>query len=75
MNKLVWIGVAAVAAVLLFMVWNIETLPTPPDRFIQIDNTTANQIPQVDNSTTTRTPSPLLPQLSSSLPLTPLRTR
>jgi len=58
MNKLVWIGVAAVAAVLLFMVWNIETLPTPPDRFIQIDNTTANQIPQVDNSTTTRTPQP-----------------
>jgi len=29
MNKLVWIGVAVVAAVLLFMVWNIETLPDP----------------------------------------------
>jgi hypothetical protein len=52
MNKLVWIGVAAVAAVLLFMAWIYFTpvvdYAAPPDRFKQIDNTTTNrtQTPQ-----------------------------
>ncbi len=52
MNKLVWIGVAAVAAVLLFMVWMystfIDSRPAPPDRFKQIVNTTTSrtQTPQ-----------------------------
>jgi hypothetical protein len=52
MNKLVWIGVAAVAAVLLFMVWMystfIDSRVAPPDRFKQIDNTTTSrtQTPQ-----------------------------
>ncbi len=62
MNKLVWIGIAAVAAVLLFMVWMystfIDSRPAPPDRFKQIDNATTSQIPQNDNTTTTRTPQP-----------------
>jgi len=52
MNKLVWMGIAAVAAVLLFMVWMystfIDSRPAPPDRFKQIDNTTTSrtQTPQ-----------------------------
>jgi len=50
MNKLVWIGVAAVAAVLLFMVWiySIDSRPAPPDRFKQISNMTTSraQTPQ-----------------------------
>jgi hypothetical protein len=52
MNKLVWIGVAAVAAVLLFMVWMystfIDSRVAPPDRFKQIGNTTTSrtQTPQ-----------------------------
>ena len=49
MNKLVWMGIAAVAAVLLFMVWMystfIDSRPAPPDRFKQIDNATTSQIP------------------------------
>jgi hypothetical protein len=53
MNKLVWMGIAAVAAVLLFMVWMYSTFivdyAPPPDRFKQIDNTT---------TTTTQTPQP-----------------
>jgi hypothetical protein len=47
MNKLVWMGIAAVAAVLLFMVWMYSTFivdyTAPPDRFKQIDNTTTSQ--------------------------------
>jgi hypothetical protein len=47
MNKLVWIGVAAVAAVLLFTWWFYSTpivdYAAPPDRFKQIDNTTTSQ--------------------------------
>jgi hypothetical protein len=52
MNKLVWMGIAAVAAVLLFMVWMystfIDSRVAPPDRFKQIDNTTTSrtQTPQ-----------------------------
>ena len=52
MNKLVWMGIAAVAAVLLFMVWMYSTFidahTAPPDRFKQIDNTTTSrtQTPQ-----------------------------
>jgi len=47
MNKLVWMGIAAVAAVLLFMVWMYSTFidahTAPPDRFNQIDNTTTSR--------------------------------
>jgi len=47
MNKLVWMGIAAVAAVLLFMVWMYSTFidahTAPPDRFKQIDNTTTSR--------------------------------
>jgi hypothetical protein len=52
MNKLVWIGIAAVAAVLLFTWWMystfIDSRVVPPDRFKQIDNTTTSrtQTPQ-----------------------------
>jgi hypothetical protein len=52
MNKLVWIGIAAVAAVLLFTWWMystfIDSRVAPPDRFRQIDNTTTSrtQTPQ-----------------------------
>ena len=46
MNKLVWMGIAAVAAV-LFMVWMYSTFidahTAPPDRFKQIDNTTTSR--------------------------------
>jgi hypothetical protein len=59
MNKLVWIGIAAVAAVLLFTWWMystfIDSRVAPPDRFKQIDNTTTSR---------TQTPNPLLPQPS-----------
>jgi hypothetical protein len=58
MNKLVRIGIAAVVAVLLFMVWMystfIDSRVAPPDRFKQIDNTTTSE---------TQTPNLLLPQL------------
>jgi hypothetical protein len=52
MYKLVWIGVAAVAAVLLFTWWFYSTpivdYAAPPDRFKQIGNTTTSrtQTPQ-----------------------------
>jgi hypothetical protein len=47
MNKLVWMGIAAVAAVLLFTWWMystfIDSRVAPPDRFKQIDNTTTSR--------------------------------
>jgi hypothetical protein len=52
MNKLVWMGIAAVAAVLLFTWWMystfIDSRVAPPDRFKQIDDTTTSrtQTPQ-----------------------------
>jgi len=60
MNRLVWVGVAAVAAVLLLTWWFHSTAivdyAAPPDRFKQIGNTTAIRTPQhIDNTTTTRT--------------------
>jgi hypothetical protein len=62
MNKLVWIGVAAVGAVLLFMVWMysmfIDSRPVPPDRSKQIDNATTSQTqtPQSPPATATAKP-------------------
>jgi hypothetical protein len=60
MNKLVRMGIAAVAAVLLFMVWMystfIDSYAAPPERFKQIDNTTTSR--------TQTPPNPLLPQPS-----------
>jgi hypothetical protein len=53
MNKLVWMGIAAVVAVLLFTWWfhstSIVDYAASPDRFKQIDNAT---------TTTTQTPQP-----------------
>jgi len=52
MNKLVWMGIAAVAAVLLFMVWMystfIDSRPVSPEKLKQIGNTTTSrtQTPQ-----------------------------
>jgi hypothetical protein len=52
MNKLLWTGAVAVAAVLLFIVWMystfIDSRPAPPDRFKQISNMTTSraQTPQ-----------------------------
>jgi len=49
MNKLVWMGIAAVAAVLLFMLWMYLTLvdhTPPPDRFKQNITTSRTQTPQ-----------------------------
>jgi hypothetical protein len=47
--KLAWVGVAAIAAVLLFLLWlcfiPVDHVP-PPDRFKQIDNTTTTQTAQ-----------------------------
>jgi hypothetical protein len=63
MNKLVWIGVAAVAAVLLFVAWMYSTFivdyAAPPDRFKQIDNTTTSR---------TQTPQPLATVVRPPLP-------
>jgi hypothetical protein len=52
MNKLVWMGIAAVAAVLLFIVWMystfIDSRPVSPEKLKQIGNTTTSrtQTPQ-----------------------------
>jgi hypothetical protein len=68
MNKLVWIGVAAVAAVLLFMVWMystfIDSRPAPPDRFKQIDNTTTTRTTQPPPAATAVKP----PSATTELP-------
>jgi hypothetical protein len=66
MNKLVWMGIAAIAAVLLLTWWFHSTAivdyAAPPDRFKQIGNTTAIRTPQhIDNTTTSRTQTPQPP--------------
>jgi hypothetical protein len=70
MNKLVWIGVAAVAAVLLFTWWfhstSIVDYAAPPDRFKQIDNTTTTQTPQPPPSQTVNVAKPPLPPFNAS---------
>jgi len=60
MNMLVWMGIAAIAAVLLLTWWFHSTAivdyAAPPDRFKQIGNTTASRTPQhIDNTTISRT--------------------
>ena len=71
MNKLVWIGVAAVAAALLFVVWMYFMIVdhTPPsEKPKQIGNTTASRTPQhVDNTTTSRTQTPQPPPTAASI--------